>query len=210
VGLAFLIVIVVAGVNALGTRDDGSLGIESRAGEPVPQFAVPDAESSLEGDANVFQDDCASARLPCPGGDRRRPACEVPGRRVIRICDYFDRPLVISFWFTRGGDCESEQDVVDRSARRYGHRVGFLSLNVRDDRGTVRRIVRDRHWTVPVGHDRDGAVSNLLRVGGCPTFLYVLPGGIIYSSSIGELGEGELAKRVDRLRRESKRVADAR
>ena len=30
---------------------------------------------------------------------------------------------------------------------------------------------------MPVGYDRDGAVASLYRVGGCPTFAYVYPGG---------------------------------
>ena len=32
---------------------------------------------------------------------------------------------------------------------------------------------------MPVGYDRDGAVSNLYRVGGCPTLVYAYPGGIL-------------------------------
>ena len=40
---------------------------------------------------------------------------------------------------------------------------------------------------MPVGYDRDGAVASLYRVGGCPTFAYVYPGGTLQSASIGEL-----------------------
>ena len=40
---------------------------------------------------------------------------------------------------------------------------------------------------MPVGFDRDGAVAGLYRVGGCPTFAYVYPGGTLQSASIGDL-----------------------
>jgi hypothetical protein len=50
-----------------------------------------------------------------------------------------------------------------------------------------------------VGLDRDGALSNLYRVGGCPTFLYAYPGGILESTTIGELDTEELSARVERL-----------
>ena len=43
---------------------------------------------------------------------------------------------------------------------------------------------------MPVGYDRDGAVAGLYRVGGCPTFAYVYPGGTLQSASIGELTAG--------------------
>ena len=50
-----------------------------------------------------------------------------------------------------------------------------------------------------MGLDRDGALSNLYRVGGCPTFVYAYPGGISQSTSIGELSIGELSTNVDKL-----------
>ena len=94
---------------------------------------------------------------------------------------------MISFWFTKGGDCADQQDVVDAVYRRYRGRVNFLSLDVRDDRDTVRELVRQHGWKMPVGYDRDGAVASLYKVGGCPTFAYVYPGGTLQSASIGEL-----------------------
>lgn len=120
-------------------------------------------------------------------------------RGSIRVCDLFDRPSVISFWFSKGGDCVDQQDVVDRVYARYRGRVRFLSLDVRDDRGTVRDLVRSHRWRMPVGYDRDGAVASLYRVGGCPTFAYVYPGGVLQSASIGNLDAGALSARVERL-----------
>jgi hypothetical protein len=211
VGLAFLAVVLVAFANLVTTRDSGTLGLEEEdANLPLPEFAVPVAQSDLEGDANIAQDDCETSDLPCPEDARRTPACRVPGDDVIRVCDLFDRPLVISFWFTRGSDCEPQQDVVSKVFQRYRDRVNFLSLNVRDDRDTVRALARERGWRMPLGHDRDGAVSNLYRVGGCPTFVYAYPGGILHSASIGELGVAELAAKVGRLMRDSRRAAAAR
>ena len=58
----------------------------------------------LEGDANVAQDDCETSQLPCPADARRTPACRIGTAGAIRVCDLFDRPLVISFWFTKGGE----------------------------------------------------------------------------------------------------------
>jgi hypothetical protein len=77
--------------------------------------------------------------------------------------------------------------------------VGFLSLDIRDDRDTLRDLIRQRGWTMPVGYDRDGAVASLYGVGGCPTFAYVYPGGTLQSASIGELDASRLSERVDRL-----------
>jgi hypothetical protein len=77
--------------------------------------------------------------------------------------------------------------------------VNILSLDIRDDRETVRELVRRRGWEMPVGYDRDGAVASLYRVGGCPTFAYVYPGGTLQSAGVGELSPAELEARVDEL-----------
>ncbi|MFN8161621.1 MAG: TlpA disulfide reductase family protein [Solirubrobacterales bacterium] len=210
VGAAFLAIAVVALVNLVTTRGSGTLGIDAQSsGWPLPEFAVPRAASDLEGDANIAQDDCETSQLPCPADARRTPACRVEGADVIRVCDFFDRPLVISFWFTKGGDCEAQQDVVDAVYRRYRGRVSFLSIDVRDDRDTVRELIEQRGWTMPVGYDHDGAVANLYRVGGCPTFAYVYPGGILSDAGIGRLGYRELAARVRALIAATRRRAAA-
>jgi hypothetical protein len=210
VGLVFLAVIVVATLNRLGTDDRGILGAApEERGMALPEFAVPKLLGSLEGDANVYQDDCETAETPCPEGDRRTPACEVELPDVIRICDYFDRPLVISFWFTRGADCLPTQDIFDRVARRFDDRAAFLSVDVRDDREEARRIVRERGWRVPVGYDADGAVATLYRVGVCPTVAFAFPGGILRSAKVGseELGLDQMVAEVEALIEESRRRA---
>ena len=199
VGVIFVAIVAVALLNGVG-KEGGTLGLDQQPHRwPLPEFAVPAATGNLEGDANIAQDDCATAALPCPPEARRVSACEVRTAGAIRVCDLFDRPSVISFWFSKGGGCVDQQDVVDRVYSRYRGRVGFLSLDVRDDREVVRDLVRQRAWEMPVGYDRDGAVASLYRVGGCPTFAYVYPGGVLQSAGIGDLGAEELSDRVRRL-----------
>lgn len=201
VGLLFLAVIVVATVNTIEGGGGGeTLGLDRLPARwPLPEFAVPAAAGELEGDANVAQDDCETSALPCPEGSQRTPACRIDPAGAIRVCDLFERPLVISFWFSKGGDCVEQQDVVERAHRRYRGEVGFLSLDIRDDRDTLRELVRRRGWTMPVGYDRDGAVAGLYGIGLCPTFAYVYPGGTLQDASIGDLGLAQLSERIDRL-----------
>jgi hypothetical protein len=202
VGLIFLAIIVVATVSTIRGGGGGeTLGLDRLPERwPLPEFAVPEGGGELEGDANVAQDDCETSALPCPKDAQRTPACRVELPESIRVCDFFDRPLVISFWFSKGGsDCVVQQDLVERVFRRYRGRVGFLSLDIRDDRDTVRELIRRRGWTMPVGYDHDGAVGGLYGVGLCPTFAYVYPGGTLQSASVGELSVAQLSDRVERL-----------
>jgi hypothetical protein len=201
VGLLFVVIVVFAIVKGTG-GGGGILGLDQQPPNwPLPEFAVPLATTDLEGDANVAQDDCGASQVPCPPDARRTPACRVEDERAIRVCDLFERPSVLSFWFSKGDGCVDQQDVVSEVYARYRGRVGFLSVDVRDDRGTVRDLIRERDWRMPVGYDRDGAVAGTYRVGGCPTFAFVYPGGTLQSASIGELSAAQLASRVEALLR---------
>jgi hypothetical protein len=200
VGLVFLALVVVATIHTLSGGGEQTLGLDKQPSRwPLPEFAVPAAAGGLEGDANIYQDDCESSSLPCPDGSTRAPACQIATRGAIRVCDLFDRPLVISFWFGTSGTCEAQQNVVSEVASRYRGRVNFLSLDVRDSRGSVRELVREHGWVMPVGFDRDGAVAALYRVGGCPTFAYAYPGGTLQSASAGKLDVRGLSQHVDEL-----------
>jgi hypothetical protein len=193
VGALFLLVLIVAGINVV-SNDSGGVGGLSE-GDPLPRFAAPVATGNLDGDANIFQDDVDA------GGKPRIPACKVKGspRDVIRICDFFDKPLVMVAWFTRGcGTCESQLDTVEQVRERFPN-VGFLGLSVADSRKDTERVVRRNAWRFPIAVDPDGAVGNLYRIGVGPLTLFAYPGGIAMGTAFGELDERELVTRVRRL-----------
>ena len=182
IGVLIVAAIGIVAINYLFGRESQTVGLGNYGiGEKVDPFAIPDVDSELEGDANIDPEE----------------ACSVTSDGAIRVCDYFDRPLVISFWFTRGaGRCVEVQGVFDRVARKYGDRIGALSINVLDDRKRVEEIVDERGWEVTVGHDRDGAVANMFRVGGCPTFLFVAPGGRLVKAEAGRTDYRRLSAQV--------------
>jgi thiol-disulfide isomerase/thioredoxin len=215
VGIAFLVLIVVATLNTIRTQSGGTLGVNDEdSGIPLSQFAVPSARTGpFNKDANIYQDDCSTSQNPCPSDAQRTPACEIPTKGAIRVCDLFDRPLVLSFWFTRGADCLPTQDELNRLARKYRGQINVLSINVRDEPADVHAIAEQNGWTMPVGYDRDGAVSDLYRVGGCPTVAFAYPGGILAFAKAGtqELSGSQFEDDVKTLLRQSReRAAESR
>jgi AhpC/TSA family len=212
VGIAFLVVIAIATYNTFQTEGGGVLGgDETESGEALAEFAVPKLIGGADADANVFQDDCESSDIPCPADERRTPACQVDLPNVLRVCDFFDKPLVLSFWFQTPDECPPTQDAIDAAARRWRGEVNFLSIAVRGDRDELAQTVTERGWTVPVGWDRDGAVSNLYRIGVCPTVAFVRPGGVLEDAKIGsdELAAAQLDRDIERLVRGSQRLEES-
>jgi thiol-disulfide isomerase/thioredoxin len=200
VGVLFAIAALIAGVNSLSNRSAGPGGLEPNT--PLPRFAAPAASGTLKGDANINQDNTDAS------GDRRTPACRVPGPRtqVIRICDYFDRPLVMVGWFTRGcGTCRRQLDTVELVRKRFPQ-VAFIGLDIASSRQSAAKDVRKNGWGFPMAVDPDGAVSGLYRIGGGPTTFFAYPGGIAMGTAFGELDEEALVARVQRLLHASTRL----
>jgi hypothetical protein len=199
VGIVFLVVLAVAGVNALSHRSPGIGGLP--AGKPLPRFAAPSATGRLDGDANINQDDVGA------NGKHRTAACQVPGspRDVVRICDFFDRPLVLVGWFTRGcSTCKRQLDTVEKVRRRFPG-VAFVGLDIADSKSNARKLVLENGWTFPMALDRDGAVSGLYRVGGGPITFFAYPGGISMGTAFGDLDEAALVAKVKGLIAASRR-----
>jgi peroxiredoxin len=200
VGVLFLIAVLVAGINSISNSGRAVEGLSDWT--PLPRFAAPSATGSLDGDANVNRDDRSAS------GKRRTPACEVPGSRrdVIRICDFFHRPLVMVAWFTRGcGTCRRQLETVEGVRKRYPA-VQFIGLDIADSLENAREEVIDHGWRFPMAVDRDGAVSGLYGVGVGPTSFFAYPGGIAMETVFGELGRQELELRLRRLLRSSRRL----
>src|SRR6185437_8355980 len=105
VGLAFLVLIAVATIHTLTGGGEHILGLEDEPPRwPIPEFAVPVATGNLEGDANVYQDDCGSASLPCPESPPRVPACQITTAGAIRVHGWqmpvgFDRDGAVAALF---------------------------------------------------------------------------------------------------------------
>jgi hypothetical protein len=170
---------------------EGLFGL--KRGERVPDFAVPLATSTLEGDANVCQ------RKPCPEGSGPRPACDIHSENVLTSCDLTRRPAVLTFVFDRGADCFPQVDRTER-ARRSVPGVTFATVYfTRKDREEVQGLVRARRWRQPVGIDQDGQVVNLYGVGGCPTTMFVRAGGRVAATRLGNLTEDQLRRGAMRL-----------
>jgi peroxiredoxin len=177
---------VYAGVNTLNTDP---IGLDT--GARLPKFAAPSATGHIDKDANVSQ----------------KNACQVHRREAIRICDFFDRPLVLVTWFTKGCDtCPRQLDTVESVRSRF-RGVGFVGLDIKDSLENAGKEVRKHGWGFPMALDRDGAVSGLYGVVVGPTLFFAYPGGVLKSKNLGELDQAELTHEVEALVRASRERA---
>jgi len=194
VGIAFLIVIIVVGINSLPNAGRGFRG--PRVGDVMPAFAAPSASGSSNAVANVKQG---------PGDKSARnktPACDVRGPGVVNICDLRRRkPVVLAVIVPGPPRCEEQLDRVERVSRELPQ-VQFAAVVSGRSRGDVAKLVRDHGWTFPVAVDRGLAIFNLYRVGLCPTTVFADRGGKVRETRVRVLlSEAELRTSARGLRK---------
>jgi hypothetical protein len=163
-------------------------------GEVLPDFAAPEATGDKEGDANVCQ-----KRSQCNDQAGNTPACKLVSEGIFNVCEARKKPLILTFVFDKGADCNPQVDRVQRMKDEFPG-VNFAVVYFSDeDREEIAEIVKRRKWTMPVAHTPDGAVVNLYGVGGCPTTVFSRAGGRVTESKLGPISEDGLRARARKL-----------
>jgi hypothetical protein len=187
VGVAFVIVVAIAGINALRHSGGGLRG--PQVGETLPAFAAPLATGQLNGVANVKQTTTQSDRAGA------QPACRVRLPGSINSCTLSEKPLVLSVIVPGVAKCENQLDLFQRLSSRYPS-TQFAAVVSGKKRPDVAALVKRHGWTFPVAVDPDLAVFNLYRVAICPTTVFAKPGGQVAYSTIRPLTESQVTNEL--------------
>ncbi|HEX8648361.1 MAG TPA: hypothetical protein VF715_15825 [Thermoleophilaceae bacterium] len=182
VGVAFMVVVVVAGANALRNSGEGYQGVPP--GELLPPFAAPLAVGGPDDkDVNIAP----------------KTACDVRGPGVFNICDErARRPLALTFVANASQGCEDQLDRVE-AVRREFPQVAFVGVISKRERSDVEGLARAKRWGFPLVVDRDLALFNLYGIGDCPTTILARKGGIASASLRGRLDPARLRAELRKI-----------
>jgi hypothetical protein len=183
IGVAFIIVVIVAGANSLRNSGHGYRGVP--AGKPLPVFAAPLAVGGPDGkDVNIAP----------------RKACDVHGAGVFNVCvEKARRPIAMTFVANASRGCDEQLDRVE-SVRREFPGITFVGVVSKRERPDVERLVRRKGWGFPVVVDRDLALFNLYGVGDCPTTVFARRGGVANRSVRGKIDLLRLRRELGQIR----------
>lgn len=187
VGIAFLILIIVVGLNSLPNAGEGIKG--PRPGTIIPAFAAPLATGTVDADVNV------KATRKEPG---QTMACAVHVRSALNGCDLRKHPSVIVFAGTRGANCLPGFDRIE-GVRSAFPQVRFAGILIRMGRQQAAQTVRQGGWRFPVAYDRDGELTNIYGIGVCPATVFARRGGTVLATKLGELTKAQLRSEIRRI-----------
>jgi hypothetical protein len=173
-GLLALLLILLAAIHTALSKPHSVSGIEP--GRRLPPFAVPLATGRVNGDANV-------ATHASEGAAGRLPACAVRGPEVLNICQLYEAGPVVLALFVDAGSCPAVLSEMQAIAPSFPG-VQFAAVSIRGDRAALRRLIRARGLSIPIGIDRDGALAALYRDASCPQLTFAYPGGVVQSRAL--------------------------
>ena len=195
----FMGIAVLLFTTALPNTGAGLKGPEP--GDRLPAFAAPLATGNARcnGDEACDANVCQRAK-DCNDTAGNTPACKLISEAIFNVCEARKKPLVLTFVFDKGADCNPQVDRVQRMTDEFPG-VNFAVVYFSDEKpDEIAEIVKRRRWTRPVAHTPDGAVVNLYGVGGCPTTVFSHAGGRVLESKLGPISEDGLRSRVRRLK----------
>jgi hypothetical protein len=174
VGLLALVIVALITINTIVTKPNGARGLAP--GERMPPFAVPLALGDLVGDADT-------ARHDDEGAAGRVAACRERGPQILNVCKLYEGAPVLLALFVAGGSCPAVLSEMQALAPSFPG-VRLAAVAIKGERAKVRKLIRARGLTFPVGLDSDGALAALYKVATCPQLTFGYPGGEAQSTAI--------------------------
>lgn len=120
----------------------------------------------------------------------------------ISLSDYTGKPVIINFWATWCGPCQSEMPAFDTMYQEYGDQITFLMINVTDgDRDTVdnvRTFYEESGYSFPIYFDTTLEASITYGASSIPLTFFINPDGSIFHGQMGAMSE-DFLKQVTEL-----------
>jgi hypothetical protein len=174
VGLLALLILALITINTVATKPNGARGIEP--GHALAPFAVPLAVGHLGGDADI-------AVRADEGRLGRVPACAERGPQILNICQLYEQGPVVLALFVDAGSCPAVLSDLQALVPSFPG-VRFAGVAIKGSRGQLRRLMRSRGLSLPIGIDSDGALVRLYKLASCPQVSFAYPGGVVQSRAL--------------------------
>ena len=157
---AFAALLVLAGV--LYSRLAGDAEVLVAEPTPTPATAEP-ADQAATGE---------TARVDAPDFT----VYDADGN-AVKLSDFLGQPVVVNFWASWCGPCQSEMPAFDAVAAEYAGQVAFLMVNLTDGyqetQAQAEAFLEEKGYTFPVYFDLDSDAAVTYGIYGIPVTFFI-------------------------------------
>ncbi|WP_346915797.1 TlpA disulfide reductase family protein [Clostridium sp.] len=125
--------------------------------------------------------------------------------KVVKLSEYKGTPIVLNFWASWCGPCQSEMPHFKKAYDKYGKDVKILMINMTDgQRETVesaKKFMEDNGYDMITLYDKDLDAAMKYNISGIPRTVFIDKDGFIEIDRVGVVNEEFLDEMIERIKK---------
>lgn len=117
---------------------------------------------------------------------------------TVQLSEFFGKPIVLNFWASWCGPCQSEMPAFDAACAELGDEVQFIMLNCTDGQRetveTAAAFISEQGYTFPVYYDIGQTASDIYGASSLPTTFFIDADGHAVAYARGTIDAETLQK----------------